>query len=411
LNVVKQRVNPLHSSAVPIRFSVPWAQALLDASRIAGEAPHPLTPPELIPRSMHDSYSEVVLPFASDPQLFEQYTNASGGIRFGKLLEHLDSLAGSIAYKHVLGPNVETLGKIKERGFYIVTAAVERLDMLAPLLPVRDLRLSGHVIHVGSSSMEITVKMDAVENDDSEDTLMLGRFAMVCRDAYTHKAHPVNPLILNSPEERALQTIGGTYKRRRQSQAQRSLALVPPSSTEAAALHTFELKHADDGWDSDRERVWMEDTRYERTMLMFPQERNVHQKVFGGYLMRLAYELGFSTAALFTRQPIFFTSLDKIFFAKPVPIGSILRLTSEILYTTPEAQCTTVHVRVKASVVEVESGLEEMTNDFRFTWRSQEGKPLDRIVVPKTYKEAMKWLEGRRALEIGDAIRSLRAAS
>jgi len=127
--------------------------------------------------------------------------------------------------------------------------------------------------------------------------------------------------------------------------------------------------------------------------------------------MRLAYELGFSTAALFTRQPIFFTSLDKIFFAKPVPIGSILRLTSEILYTTPEAQCTTVHVRVKASVVEVESGLEEMTNDFRFTWRSQEGKPLDRIVVPKTYKEAMKWLEGRRALEIGDAIRSLRAAS
>jgi len=41
-------------------------------------------------------------------------------------MEHLDSLAGSIAYKHMLGPGVETLGRIQERGFYIVTASVDR---------------------------------------------------------------------------------------------------------------------------------------------------------------------------------------------------------------------------------------------------------------------------------------------
>ncbi len=41
-------------------------------------------------------------------------------------MEHLDSLAGSIAYKHALGPGVETLGQIHERGFYIVTASVDR---------------------------------------------------------------------------------------------------------------------------------------------------------------------------------------------------------------------------------------------------------------------------------------------
>ena len=41
-------------------------------------------------------------------------------------MEHLDSLAGSIAYKHMLGPSVETLGRIQERGFYIVTASVDR---------------------------------------------------------------------------------------------------------------------------------------------------------------------------------------------------------------------------------------------------------------------------------------------
>lgn len=31
---------------------------------------------------------------------------------------------------------------------------------------------------------------------------------MVCRDAATHKARPVNPLIASSPEEQALLAIG-----------------------------------------------------------------------------------------------------------------------------------------------------------------------------------------------------------
>ena len=122
----------------------------------------------------------------------------------------------------------------------------------------------------------------------------------------------------------------------------------------------------------------MSDSRLEKTQLMFPQVRNLHNKVFGGYLMRLAYEvsiphlsgfsfwrlfigrtflhnvvmgaadapfsipvlpghenprtsdgedtyvflqLGFASASLFCRGPIRFFSLDGISFAKPVPIG------------------------------------------------------------------------------------------
>lgn len=78
----------------------------------------------LEPRRMHDSYCEILLPFASSPEMLETYTNASGGIRTGLLMEHLDSLAGSIAYKHVLGPDISALPR--DAGFYIVTASVER---------------------------------------------------------------------------------------------------------------------------------------------------------------------------------------------------------------------------------------------------------------------------------------------
>lgn len=66
-------------------------------------------------------------------------------------------------------------------------------------------------------------------------------------------------------------------KRKRQSLARRSLSLVPPSSNEAEALHSFYLKYGqnegEDVQNGDIERVWMGDTRVEKCMLMFPQER------------------------------------------------------------------------------------------------------------------------------------------
>ena len=98
--------------------------------------------------------------------------------------------------------------------------------MLAPLYPVRDMRLSGQVIHTGRSSLEIAVRMEALEKDGKEETIMLGkasrafmrpahaytirlgRFCMVCRDARTHGAALVNPRSLETPEDHILFTIG-----------------------------------------------------------------------------------------------------------------------------------------------------------------------------------------------------------
>ncbi|KAF9556445.1 Thioesterase/thiol ester dehydrase-isomerase [Agrocybe pediades] len=363
---------------------------------------------------MHDSYCEVLLPFSSSSQLVEKYTNASGGIRTGKLMEHLDSLAGSIAYKHMLGPGIRSLGRIQDHGFYIVTASVDRLDMLAGLDPSRDLRLSGQVIYTGRSSMEVAVKMESIGTGLPDETVLIGIFSMVCRNAITHRSREVNPLVITTPEEKSLYALGEQMKQRRQSNAMKSLSRVPPSSSEAAFLHSFYLKHGQgqaEGTDPGSDHVWMGDTILEKCLLMFPQERNIHQKIFGGYLMRLAYELGFANASMFTRGHVRFLSLDGISFSKPVPIGSILRLRSQILHTASSLEYPVlVHVGVKANVVDVKTGREETTNDFRFTWCRDidAASPGVRHVVPKTYKEAMLWLEGKRALELGAEIRGLR---
>jgi acyl-coenzyme A thioesterase 9 len=46
--------------------------------------------------------------------------------------------------------------------------------MLAPVNPAHDLRMSGQVIYVGRSSMEVAVKMEDIGKDGKETTVLLG---------------------------------------------------------------------------------------------------------------------------------------------------------------------------------------------------------------------------------------------
>ena len=58
-----------------------------------------------------------------------------------------------------------------------------------------------------------------------------------------------------------------------------------------------------------------------------------------GYLMRLAYELGFTAASVFTgKRHLRFFSLDGIWFERPVAIGSVLRLTARVTHAREEEQ-------------------------------------------------------------------------
>ncbi|EKM52603.1 uncharacterized protein PHACADRAFT_261141 [Phanerochaete carnosa HHB-10118-sp] len=416
LRAVRLRIHPARQTSFTMRSGVMWSESLRRSREGSPEPRDDDDGPsfELTPRTMADSYSEECLHFHSQPGLLEKYTNTYGGIRTGMLMEHLDSLAGAIAYKHMLGP-VERLTNEQDLPFYLVTASVDRLDVLADLSVVRDLRLSGQVIHVGRSSVEVAVRMEALNADGTEETVMLGRFCMVCRDSKTHKARQVNPLVLETQEDQELWHIGEACKNRRKATANQSLAKVPPSSIEAEAMHQLYLQSTAQSESVDlcmasESRVPMGNTRLEKTLTMYPQERNIHQKIFGGYLMRLAYELGYSNSMLFARGPLRFLSLDSISFARAVPIGSVLRLKSYIVHTTSTKDFPVlIHATVKASAVDVQTGKEQTTNDFRFTWCREKGEPLTRTVVPMTYQEAMWWVEGKRALDLGGEICSLRA--
>ncbi|PJF18790.1 hypothetical protein PSACC_01378 [Paramicrosporidium saccamoebae] len=336
-------------------------------------------------KRISDSFCEVLLPFRTETTLLEEYASMHGGLRFGKLLEDLDALAASIAYLHC-----------DDAGLTLVTAAVDRIDLLKQFdSVVSDIRMRGFVTYVGTSSMEVTMAVDMDEANGWE-LAALAKFVFVARSQDGSTAVKVPRLVLETAREQEIYDLGKARHKYRLSRSAQSLFHQPPTETESMILHRLLMRP-----DSDA-HVWpMRSTELTSLRICHPQERNIHNFIFGGYLMREAFELAYSTVALFTRgAALTVTTVDDVTFVHPVAIGSMLSFCARIVYTD---QCPTMadqqrlHVEVVADVIDPKNGTRVTTNTFHYTFT----RPTTDFVtvVPETYTEAMRYLEGKRRVE------------
>ncbi|KAJ3296417.1 Acyl-coenzyme A thioesterase 9, mitochondrial [Blyttiomyces sp. JEL0837] len=384
------------------------------AAAATGEA---ATGAEILERLMTDSLVEEYLPFKSDPSVREDYVNAYGSIRIGKILEDLDALAGSIAYVHCDDFRDDT------PPLTIVTASLDRIDMINRIPVNEDVCMSGMVtctlMNVGTSSMEISITMETVPDGAPREVLegkyvsgptaksdrkhgtpiLAAKFTMVARDPVTGKAAAVNQLKLETDEERRLYRLGAEAKARKQVAAHTSLAKRPPSSEEMILVHDLYLeyiKYLDPSYQVRQPEnvVWMKDTIRQTLVMCQPQDRNIHNNIFGGYLMRLAYELSYSTALLFTHSRVYFVALDDILFRKPVPIGRLLSLTAQVVYAAGWPS-TSFQVKVRADVVDPVKRTSDLSNEFTFTFVAPGETKVPRV-MPRSYDESMRYLDGKR---------------
>jgi len=90
--------------------------------------------------------------------------------------------------------------------------------------------------------------------------------------------------------------------------------------------------------------------------------------------------------------------LDDTRFLHPVEIGSIVIFTAEVAYTDVDS----VQVQVIAEVLYPNTGERKITNTFQFAY----SMPVKKHVVPKTYQDAMDYLSGKRANELGELMAS-----
>ncbi|RKO93407.1 hypothetical protein BDK51DRAFT_29475 [Blyttiomyces helicus] len=107
--------------------------------------------------------------------------------------------------------------------------------------------------------------------------------------------------------------------------------------------------------------------------------------------MRLAYELAYSTSLLFIPSLPTFVALDDITFRRPVPIGSLLSLTAQVVYSTGSPS-STFQVKVRADVVDPATRESDTSNTFHFTFMAKERDGETGVhdlprVMPRSYDE------------------------
>lgn len=353
---------------------------------------------------MRDSFQELLLPFRQQPELLENYASIHGGLRFGRLLEDLDSLAASIAYAHCDGADLT-----------LVTAAVDRIDLLVSFDDrICDVRMRGMVTFVGRSSMEVTISVEVAEGAvDEWELAALAKFVFVARTRDGMHAVPVNRLVVTTEREKDLFSMGQDRHQYRLRRSEKSLFRQPPTEGESHLLHSLLISDASKGREGKGGPLGhgflipMRSTGMTSIRVCHPQERNIHNFIFGGYLMREAFELAYSTAAVFVKgNDIMVTTVEDISFVHPVAIGSLLYFTTGIVYTdiNPNRRnYQRLHVEVVADVLDPKVGSRVTTNTFHYTFEMKLDDPhaLNQV-IPETYTEAMRYLEGKRRVQFGD---------
>ncbi|XP_040988282.1 acyl-coenzyme A thioesterase 9, mitochondrial-like isoform X2 [Juglans microcarpa x Juglans regia] len=351
---------------------------------------------ELVMKTPVKSRTTIVYKFSSDYILREQYRNPWNGIRMGKLLEDLDALAGTIAFKHCCNDNGTT------RPLILVTASVDKMVLKKPIQVDTDLNISGAVTWVGRSSLEIQleVSQSTRETKNASDSIaLMANFTFVARDSKTGKSAPINQLSPETDQEKLLWTEAEERnKLRKEKRPNRKKNFENGDADRLDALLAEGQIFCDLPALADRDSILIRDTCLQNSFICQPQQRNIHGRIFGGFLMRRAFELAFSTTYAFAGVAPHFLEVDHVDFLKPVDVGNFLRFKSCVLYTELEnPDVPLINVEVVAHVTRPELRSTEVSNKFYFTFSvhpeaMRSGLKI-RNVVPGTEEEARRVLE------------------
>jgi acyl-coenzyme A thioesterase 9 len=335
-------------------------------------------------RPPSNSLVQLSYPFSTDEMLRQTYQNPWNRIRIGCILEDLDSLAGSVAFRHShqSGQPVPLL----------VTAAVDEIQAKASINIDTDVSITGSVVWTGRSALDIRM---ALHQDGTEK--MEALFSFVHLDPKTMKASPVIQLKPTNDQEVKLaaerERVANERKTARKAAEEASEAGIAMSYGQeakkwmAGALNESKVRHELPSL-SYSDEIFISATSLSNTFIAQAQQQNTRGRIFGGFLMRRAYELAFASAYTFCGGRPSFMKVDEVSFKLPVEIGDLCRFRSRVLHTTPKGE---MWIEVGCLVCKPEKQTIANTNTFLFVFQSQpqDGRTLKRV-IPATEEEALR---------------------
>jgi acyl-CoA hydrolase len=272
----------------------------------------------------------------------------------------------------------------------VVTAAIDRILIRNPADVTRDIVFNARINHVGRSSLEVGIRVE--QPGASVSHIASCSFTMVARSGKGVEAVsvPLPPLeyIDEIEKERARKTLA----RRDDYRRQQADLLEPPSREEyqmLTGLHAAQEAEDFEGLLTGRlvRNSWE---------MMYPEQENVPETIFGGYLIRRAFELSSICSELVAPDRSIIIAVNRINFFQPVRMGDKLHYTSRVVYTNDCFVC-------------VEAGIERisrdrtskaLSNSCLFTFVNLDGemarKPVP-PVYPTTYAEDARYLAAHRS--------------
>lgn len=333
-----------------------------------------------------------VVALGTDPALRRRFLVVDeplrGNLRFGLLLEVLDKVAeeAALAYVRQFHPDAR-----------VVTAAIDNILVRHVADLTRDIVLRARINHVGRSSMEVGIRVEHA----GEPVVHIAScyFTMVARSTAEEGAKslalepllPASDLDLRRAEKAQLRREA--YKRELAAESE------PPGREEYEILAAVHRAQEEPGFAGPLAGRLVVDS-WER---MYPEMENVPRKIFGGHLVRHAYELCSICATRVAPDRPVLAAVNRINFFQPVRIGDTLHYTSRVVYTSGSDIC------VEASIERTsrDRATSALSNSCLFTFVNVDPDlhPLAvPTVFPTTYAEDARYL---RALRNTRALRQL----
>ncbi len=332
-----------------------------------------------------DTSREETLRLATDPELRRRFQIVNdpipGNFRMGVLLEVLDRVAGEAAVAFVR----RTMPEAR-----VVTAALDEVVIRAVADVRRDVRCRARINRVGRSSMEVGVRVDSLPE---EIHLATCYFTMVvlAPDGSAEREARLSPFAPD--DELGRQRVARAEARREAYRREQAQAFEPPTPEEFQLVARLYREQEVPGFTGLQARQQVAET-WERT---YPEQENPWKIIFGGFIMRRAYELSAICAEFVATQRPLLAAVNRVNFVRPVQIGDKLHLTSRVVYTAGPAVC--VETAIERQSRDRQS--RALSNSCLFTFVNVDPAlaPQDvPRVYPASHGEEQRYLAARRNL-------------
>lgn len=332
----------------------------------------------------HDTRYLFVLPFSTDPALARRFLARDfemvGNIRFGKLLETLDKVAENtaLAYVHRFYPDAR-----------VVTAAIDSIVLRNPADTRHDLVFSAQINHVGKSSMEVGIRVEGLGAGSGH--LASCYFTMVARSTDIGEVKSLALPPLKYEYDIDVKRFQKAEQRRQAYREGLAKSEEMPSLEEYLFLKKLHKEQEAPDFCGLRAGSLV----LESTGRAYPEQENVPKTIFGGYLIRKAYELAALAAEMVAPNRAVPCMVNRINFNQPVLLGDQLKFTARVVYTGKN----TISVQSDIERFNRAGDAKALSNSCLFTFRNVDAdmqpQPVP-FIYPVTYAEDARFLNAYR---------------